>query len=95
MHLSSVQMMSETAGWAVGVERKQVEGMIQETATSILSTTDGGSRWKTVATYHNPSIFPASSFFLSQMTAWVAHESHLSHTSDAGASWHTYDLPLA
>jgi photosystem II stability/assembly factor-like uncharacterized protein len=95
--LYSIHMVSETTGWGeiIGVVKDQKGVVIVTGETTILQTTDGGCHWKTVKTRTLPPGTLVTPFFLSETTAWIAIENHLTHTSDAGKTWQTDDLPLA
>src|SRR5262249_13357978 len=95
--LYSIHMVSETTGWGViiGVVKDQ-KGVISATGErDVLHTTDGGCHWKTVKTWKTSPGALVMPFFLSGTAAWVTIENHLTHTSDAGKTWQTDDLPLA
>ncbi len=92
MYLASMHMINETIGWGAGEPRDHKDLMLETGEWSIFHTTDGGGHWQAVKTWGFSDITP---FFLSETTAWVAFNHHLTRTSNTGTTWEVYTLPFA
>ncbi len=97
MYMSSIHMVSQTTGWGVVQETRRDQNVVVNLPGEIrlLHTIDSGCHWKIVKTFSFSATVITTPFFLSETTVWIASENHLIHTSDAGKTWQTDDLPLA
>lgn len=88
--LTSIKMMDESQGWAIGLDH-------------IFRTTDGALTWKDITPPQPASSEPqtALGFFMDSQTAWVAFSAgalsdathaYIWRTNDGGASWHYSEL---
>jgi photosystem II stability/assembly factor-like uncharacterized protein len=94
-----MQFVDDVHGWVAGC-KAQDDGY-QTCTSALLSTSDGGATWRTVATYGASRITQVD--FVSPLDGWVLMEScqpqcgrgnaQLIATLDAGASWHDLSLP--
>jgi photosystem II stability/assembly factor-like uncharacterized protein len=86
--LHAISFITPKIGWAVGAK-----GLV-------IATKDGGISWN--ISHRALTLFPETDFatpgswygvkFVSQQIGWVAGSRGVAKTSDAGKTWHTFDL---
>lgn len=79
-HLTEIDMLDETSGWAWAVDRAYKPYW--------LHTSDGGLTWEDISPEKAPLFGSFSSFVLDGQTAWIVlAEEELARTSDGGQTW--------